>query len=717
MSDRSARGWIVGIAAILVATAVVAALVVWRTTGSGDDTQQVMLEALDDAGPDPFTESVSIAETAQLASFGEEQRQDEPDQIANGADAGLYGGSRSAVCDRAKLTSALTSDPGRAQAWALAQGIAPDDIERFLTSLTPAVLSYDTLVTNHGIRNGQAHPFQAVLQAGTTVFVDAYGVPRVRCACGNPLLSPTTDVTAISVSGTRWQDFQTTTVRYVQPAPAPQTTLPFVDIETREPLPTPVGGDGEGFGEYLVITDTGVDVADASGQTRSVLDEPVTEAFDDGRGGVIFTPYWPRSGPPTAKQSSIYWLKAGATEPEPLLESDDSNREQFTLAGAFVNATGTWVLYGHLILSEPMSDSGTTTVIARNLDTDEEHELDAMVLPSEITSASMNDEGLLYLELNQGCSTPHMFDARWQPVVLPWAQTNCLAAPCGSIDGIGCGSATALDDDGNLVALITDQQSDPIEVQLLDPTDGALLRRFPVSRPNGWTIDVTGDDAIISDSGLDSSTPPGRAVLLNLQTGETRQLPVSGKVRHLKAPLVLPSQADGSTSGGAITSDWLRNATLPDAACESVRSGPGYDGGPAPGDQLRNGELPGFPEAFGGVSIIEENGTATGDLDGDGIGDGAIALMCWPGGTFHTTDLVVYLAAVPDRPVLVSDGVPPPAAESKGVKPSGIVAIAIDNGRLTATWSVPQSETPGVPRADVHTTWTVNEGGATLLDG
>ncbi|GAP52775.1 serine/threonine protein kinase [Streptomyces azureus] len=52
------------------------------------------------------------------------------------------------------------------------------------------MLRADTGVTNHGFRAGRAAVLQAVLQAGTAVLVDDRGVPRVRCACGNPLRPP-----------------------------------------------------------------------------------------------------------------------------------------------------------------------------------------------------------------------------------------------------------------------------------------------------------------------------------------------------------------------------------------------------------------------------------------------------------------------------------------------------------------------------------------------
>jgi hypothetical protein len=48
----------------------------------------------------------------------------------------------------------------------------------------------DVRVTNYDYKDGEATPYQAVLQAGTAMLVDDRGVPRVKCNCGNPLAEP-----------------------------------------------------------------------------------------------------------------------------------------------------------------------------------------------------------------------------------------------------------------------------------------------------------------------------------------------------------------------------------------------------------------------------------------------------------------------------------------------------------------------------------------------
>ncbi|WP_369185871.1 DUF6777 domain-containing protein [Streptomyces sp. Y1] len=133
-------------------------------------------------------------------------------------------------CDTERLISTVSAgDTGRA--WASAAGISQSDIPAYLRSLTSAYLRVDTRVTNHSYRSGAVVEFQSVLQAGTAVLVDAQGVPRVRCACGNPLKAPVL-VSNAKYTGKAWAGFQPTTVIVVVPAPQPVTEIILVNIET-----------------------------------------------------------------------------------------------------------------------------------------------------------------------------------------------------------------------------------------------------------------------------------------------------------------------------------------------------------------------------------------------------------------------------------------------------------------------------------------------------
>ncbi len=179
--------------AILAIIALVTTLIVVSNTGDDDSASELsfslspetdyVFQPANSSGPDPFTPSFAnytiSLETDSLES-GE----------VSGASTGLYGGTGENACDIDKLIAFLQANPDIGAAWAEVQGITPEELEDFIRGLTPAVLLQNTLVTNHGYADGEAIPFLAVLEAGTAVLVDDEGIPRARCACGNPLLVP-----------------------------------------------------------------------------------------------------------------------------------------------------------------------------------------------------------------------------------------------------------------------------------------------------------------------------------------------------------------------------------------------------------------------------------------------------------------------------------------------------------------------------------------------
>lgn len=219
---RGRRGVLV-LAGALVAACVALVLVLTNKPSSVVD---VALTPAADVGPDPFTGSVAAAAVVSpppgaSASAG---------GTRSGSDPGLYGGSKSvASCDVPQLDHYLNENPDKAAAWATVEGIQPSDISGYLGGLTSVVLREDTRVTNHGFSNGQATPYQAVLQAGTAVLVDSQGVPRVRCACGNPLLPPKHQGSSVKYSGIPWPSFHSDAVVVVSPAPSPVPSLAVVD--------------------------------------------------------------------------------------------------------------------------------------------------------------------------------------------------------------------------------------------------------------------------------------------------------------------------------------------------------------------------------------------------------------------------------------------------------------------------------------------------------
>uniref|UniRef100_UPI001585E0C4 DUF6777 domain-containing protein n=1 Tax=Streptomyces sp. TRM64462 TaxID=2741726 RepID=UPI001585E0C4 len=182
--------------------------------------------------PDGFTPNGSRAGAVQQPPPQERHR-------FAGSAPELYGGSGDrAVCDVELQIRHLTADRAKAEAFASVSPTTPEGIPAYLRGLTPVQLRLDTLVTNHGFRDGKARPYQAVLQAGTAVLIDEFGVPRVRCACGNPLDRPKVDRPE-RVTGTTWPGFQASQTVVVVPAPTPVPTFTLIDVKTGEQIHRP----------------------------------------------------------------------------------------------------------------------------------------------------------------------------------------------------------------------------------------------------------------------------------------------------------------------------------------------------------------------------------------------------------------------------------------------------------------------------------------------
>ena len=160
----------------------------------------------------------------------------------SGAAPGLYGGTEIlSTCDKEALIAFMQENVDKAAAWAGVQDIDVDDIPDFVRGLTDVILQVDTRVTNHGFRDGVANPINSVLQAGTAVLVDAFGIPRVRCFCGNPLQPAIELAVDVTVQGTPWPGFDLDNTVVVQ---AIEEVIDFTLEDILGPLSfiKPVGG-------------------------------------------------------------------------------------------------------------------------------------------------------------------------------------------------------------------------------------------------------------------------------------------------------------------------------------------------------------------------------------------------------------------------------------------------------------------------------------------
>ncbi|MBT2898779.1 DUF6777 domain-containing protein [Streptomyces sp. McG3] len=217
------------------------------TTGTAE-AKDVLLQPLASPGPGPFTASTARA-TASPSPTGAPDA--EPTSATrtvhpvSGAVPGLYGGTRSvAACDVEQQASLLADDEGKAGAFADVSGIEAVQIPGYLKSLTPVVLRADAQVTNHGYSAGSATAFQAVLQAGTAVLVDSRGMPRVRCACGNPLAPPVVADGKIAHRGERWPGYDPARIVAVEPGVKAATSLIIVNADDNTWIERAIGDSG-----------------------------------------------------------------------------------------------------------------------------------------------------------------------------------------------------------------------------------------------------------------------------------------------------------------------------------------------------------------------------------------------------------------------------------------------------------------------------------------
>ncbi|WP_318200085.1 DUF6777 domain-containing protein [Streptomyces sp. SCL15-4] len=210
----------------------------------------VFLQAVGDRGPGPFTDSAAtgpVAESPRIGariSAGQLAAPLRAARTVSGSMPGLYRGTpRVARCDVERHIRYLAADPSRAGAFAGVVGVGRAALPAYLRGLTPVVLGSDTRVTNHAYRDHRADDYQAVLQAGTAVLVDDRGVPRVRCACGNPLAPPAPTRGGASARGTPWPGYRPNKVIVVSPAPRAVASLTLVDAGHRTWTERRVGHD------------------------------------------------------------------------------------------------------------------------------------------------------------------------------------------------------------------------------------------------------------------------------------------------------------------------------------------------------------------------------------------------------------------------------------------------------------------------------------------
>lgn len=226
--------------------------------------KELFFQPAAEQGPDAFTPST-------VTAVSEGVRGARPSSVKAGAPArtaralpgstpGLYGAARSvSSCDVERQIRLLTEDRTKARAFARGAGIGGSALPAFLRGLTPVVLRADARVTSHGFRSGGAASFQSVLQAGTAVMVDERGLPRVRCACGNPLRGPVPVRGAVVQRGKPWSGYAPGRVVVINRADRPVGSLVVVDVAGRAWIERRTGTDGDEDALPPVLPPYGID--------------------------------------------------------------------------------------------------------------------------------------------------------------------------------------------------------------------------------------------------------------------------------------------------------------------------------------------------------------------------------------------------------------------------------------------------------------------------
>lgn len=264
---RSINGPVMALVVFVVLSVVVGG-VVFFIGGVGKNLAAMSYISTDDPGPNPFMESAVNKDVAAESIHSNLVSASAQGAVA-GDDPNIYGGSGElSVCDADALVANLAANADLNAAFAEGIGINAHDVERYVHSLTPVILRQDTWVTNHGYDNGRATPYQSVLQRGTAVMVDAYGVPRVRCSCGNPLAEAWNGYTAPEVDKANWDGYKPRDVVTIYETDVTIGTINVIDID-----------DG-------TTLDIGIDSGDSATQ-QEVLDAvtddtPVTTPKDMG---------------------------------------------------------------------------------------------------------------------------------------------------------------------------------------------------------------------------------------------------------------------------------------------------------------------------------------------------------------------------------------------------------------------------------------------------
>ncbi len=218
-----------------------------RSAGSPEASPEEVVSVLTEpisSATDPFTPPIAPpGQTTTDVAIEQPVATDKPVTV-KGGHVGLYGGTEKfSQCDKVQLVTFLQSNPGKAAAWAKVQGIATTEISSFVNKLTQVVLRSDTQVLNHGWANGSITEFVSVLQYGTAVLVNDYGLPVVKCNCGNPL-SAAPVYPRVTYRGPTWTGWNPRSITIIEQNVTIINDYTIININNGQPFGRPAGTDG-----------------------------------------------------------------------------------------------------------------------------------------------------------------------------------------------------------------------------------------------------------------------------------------------------------------------------------------------------------------------------------------------------------------------------------------------------------------------------------------
>ncbi len=466
-----------------------------------------------------------------------------------------------------------------ASAWASAMDVPTTAISSTIHGLTPVVLTHATAVTVHNLAEGHPGTYQAVLQAGNVVFVDAHGTPVVDAASGDPLSPPQGGAADDDVTfhGDAWDGFDQHAVTTVDASHTELTTIDGIDIHTGAPTTIGVGGTVSLDG-YLVSDEHGVSVVSFDGKTRTqIVDHEVGRAFGDGMGGIVYEDSFASNLRGSAKRpQAIMWLPAGTATARKLVSADASTGMALR-ALATGHFDGTQVLFyarQATASGDGVSEQGVASqLIVRDLQSGTEHRIVASPALGEGAGplaflALQADEGEvgehhLIFQGTQGMS-PNFFSVNDEYQVSAVTSQVCNLSPPGEpADFDGCrGAAMTFDSDARvdfLISTTTGSQRTSALVEVDLSTDSVLsqtkLHGSTVPLCRGGLEHMSGDSTrpVVSFGPSNGVWPGCNAVLVDAKKKTVTELPFAGIVAPLAAPVIRAATTEDRAPSSATT--------------------------------------------------------------------------------------------------------------------------------------------------------------------